>query len=378
MDYRLLGRTGIKVSAIGLGTMTFGEQNSEADGHEQLDYALDQGVNLIDTAEMYSVPPRVETYGATERIIGTWLKRSGKRDKVVLATKVAGPGAVLGVSWVRGGDNRLDRANITAAVETSLQRLQTDYIDLYQLHWPSRPANFFGRLGYEHTEKVEGAQAVAIEETLGALGDLVRAGKIRHVGVSNETPWGMHCYLQYAETKGLPRVVSIQNPYSLLNRSFEIGLAEIAIRADAGLLAYSPLAFGVLSGKFLHGARPPESRMVRWSRFSRYSNEYADRATEAYAAIATKHGLDLAQMSLAFVAAAALRDQCAHRRDHDGAAQDQRGKRHRPAGRGCDAGDRGRASLASESLSVAVVAVTELLDLPLHRAWGETVLRTGS
>src|SRR5262245_11800247 len=301
MEYRVLGRTGLKVSAIGLGTMTFGEQNTEAQGHEQIDYAVGEGVNLLDTAEMYSVPPRAETYGATERIIGSWLKKSGKRDKVVIATKVAGPGAVLGVSWVRGGDNRLDRANIAAAVDASLQRLQTDHIDIYQLHWPSRPTNYFGRLGYEHAEREEGAQAVAIEETLGALNDAVRAGKIRHVGVSNETPWGMHQYLQYAETKGLPRLVSIQNPYNLLNRSFEIGLAEMAIRADVGLLAYSPLAFGILSGKCLNGARPPEARMVRWSRFSRYSNEYAERATAAYAEVAGKHGLNMAQMSLAFV-----------------------------------------------------------------------------
>jgi aryl-alcohol dehydrogenase-like predicted oxidoreductase len=300
MEYRTLGRTNIKVSAIGLGTMTFGEQNSEADGHQQLDYAVDQGVNLIDTAEMYSVPPRAETYGSTERIIGSWLKRSGKRDKVVLATKVAGPGAVLGVGHVRGGDNRLDRQNILDAVESSLQRLQTDYIDLYQLHWPSRPANFFGRLGYQHPEQVAAAQAVTIEETLGALGELVRAGKIRHVGLSNETPWGMHRFLQLAENAGQERVVSIQNPYSLLNRTFEIGLAEMSIREDVGLLAYSPLAFGVLSGKFLNGARPPEARMVRWSRFARYSGEYADRATAAYAQVAARHGLNMAQMALAF------------------------------------------------------------------------------
>jgi aryl-alcohol dehydrogenase-like predicted oxidoreductase len=300
MDYRSLGRTNIKVSAIGLGTMTFGEQNSEAEGHQQLDYAVDQGVNLIDTAEMYPVPPRAETYGSTERIIGSWLKRSGKRDKVVLATKIAGPGAVLGVGHVRGGDNRLDRHNILAAVETSLQRLQTDYIDIYQLHWPSRPANFFGRLGYQHAQQVAGAQAVTIEETLGALDELVRAGKVRHIGLSNETPWGVHQFLQLAQTGGHERIVSIQNPYSLLNRTFEIGLAEMAIREDVGLLAYSPLAFGVLSGKFLNGARPPGSRMVRWARFARYTGEQADRATTGYAQVARKHGLDMAQMALAF------------------------------------------------------------------------------
>ncbi|HYP80166.1 MAG TPA: NADP(H)-dependent aldo-keto reductase [Steroidobacteraceae bacterium] len=300
MEYRSLGRTTIKVSAIGLGTMTFGEQNTEAEGHEQLDHAFEQGVNLIDTAEVYSVPPRAETYGSTERIIGTWLKKSGKRARTIVATKVAGPGAVLGVTYVRGGDNRLDRKNILAAVEASLQRLQTDYIDIYQLHWPSRPSNFFGRLGYQHAAQVEGAQAVPIEETLDALSELVRSGKVRHAGLSNETPWGMHRHLQLAETQGLERMVSIQNPYSLLNRTFEVGLAEMAIREDVSLLAYSPLAFGVLSGKFLNGARPPQSRMVRWSRFSRYTNEHADRATEAYAGIARRHGLDMAQMALAF------------------------------------------------------------------------------
>jgi len=300
MEYRPLGRTGIKVSAIGLGTMTFGEQNTEAQGHEQIDIALDAGVNLIDTAEMYSVPPRAETYGSTERIIGTWLKKSGRRSQVILATKVAGPGAVLGVGHVRGGDNRLDHANIIAAADASLARLQTDYIDLYQLHWPSRPANFFGRLGYEHQGTLTPAQAVPIEETLDALGELVRAGKVRHIGLSNETSWGLHRYLQLAESSGRQRVVSIQNPYNLLSRTFDIGLAEMSIREGVSLLAYSPLAFGVLSGKFLNGARPPEARMVRWSRYSRYSNDQAARATEAYAAIAAKHGLNFAQMSLAF------------------------------------------------------------------------------
>ncbi len=300
MDYRQLGRTGINVSAIGLGTMTFGEQNSEADGHAQIDYALEQGVNLIDTAEMYSVPPRSETYGATERIVGTWIKKSGKRDQVVLATKIAGPGKVLGVSWVRGGDNRHDRANIIAAVEASLERLQTDYIDLYQLHWPSRPTNHFGRLGYEHVEEPAAAQAVTIEETLAALDELVRSGKVRHIGVSNETPWGVHRFLQVAEQLGQARIASIQNPYNLLNRTFEVGLAELAIREDVALLGYSPLAFGVLSGKFLNGARPPESRVVRWARFGRYTNEYVEPAVAAYAQVARRHGLTLTQMALAF------------------------------------------------------------------------------
>ena len=299
MEYRPLGRTGINVSAIGLGTMTFGEQNTEAQGHEQIDCALEQGVNLIDTAEIYSVPPRADTYGATEKIVGSWIRKSGRRSHVVLATKVAGPGAVLGLNYLRGGDNRLDRANLFAAVDASLARLQTDYIDLYQLHWPSRPANYFGRMGYSHAESLQPAQSVPIEETLAALEELVRAGKIRHAGVSNETAWGVHRYAQLAES-GRPRIASIQNPYSLLNRTFEIGLAEMAIREDVSLLAYSPLAFGVLSGKFLNGARPPEARMVRWSRFSRYTNDQATQATAAYAAVAVKHGLDFAQMSLAF------------------------------------------------------------------------------
>ncbi len=299
MEYRTLGRTGIKVSVIGLGTMTFGEQNSEAEGHEQLDYAIDQGVNLVDTAEVYSVPPNPDTYGSTEKIIGSWLRRSGRRDRVVLATKVAGPGAVLGLGYVRGGNNVLDRRNIFAAVDASLQRLQTDYIDIYQLHWPSRSTNFFGRLEYQHPEH---EPTVAIQETLEAMSELVRAGKIRHVGLSNETPWGVHRFLQLAESRDFARIVSIQNPYSLLNRSFEVGLAEMAIREDVSLLAYSPLAFGVLSGKFLNGAMPPESRLARWSRFTRYTNEYASQAAAQYADIAGKHGLNFAQMSLAYAA----------------------------------------------------------------------------
>jgi aryl-alcohol dehydrogenase-like predicted oxidoreductase len=298
MEYRELGHTGLKVSLIGLGTMTFGEQNTEAEGHAQIDRALDAGVNLLDTSEMYSVPPRVETYGATERIIGSWIRQRHGRDRIVLATKVAGPGGALGLNYLRGGDNRLDRRNILEAIDGSLKRLQTDYVDLYQVHWPGRATNFFGRLGYAHTDQPD---LSPIEETLGVLSDLVRAGKVRYIGVSNETPWGLHRYLQLAEQRGWPRLVSIQNPYSLLNRSFEVGLSEMATREGVGLLAYSPLGFGVLTGKFLDGNRPPDARIVRWSRFARYNGERAERATAAYVAIAREHGLDPAQMALAFV-----------------------------------------------------------------------------
>ncbi len=298
MEYRRLGRTDLKVSVIGLGTMTFGEQNTEDEGHQQLDYAIDHGVNLLDTAEMYSAPPRAETQGSTERILGTWFKKSGKRSKVVLATKVAGPGRALGVDYLRGGDNHLDKQNIIAAIDGSLSRLQTDYIDLYQVHWPERSTNFFGRLDYAHAPQ---ESPVAIEETLEALDSLVRAGKVRHIGVSNETPWGVSRYLHLAETRGWSRIASIQNPYNLLNRSFEVGLSEMSIREDVGLLAYSPLAFGVLTGKFLDGARPPEARLVRWSRFTRYNGEIASNTAAAYVSIARRHGLDPSQMALAFV-----------------------------------------------------------------------------
>jgi aryl-alcohol dehydrogenase-like predicted oxidoreductase len=298
MEFHTLGRTGLRVSLIGLGTMTFGEQNTEAEGHAQIDYALDHGVNLIDTSEMYAVPPRAETYGATERIIGEWIRRSGKRQQIVLCTKVAGPGHALGFDHVRNGANRLDRKNIFEAIDDSLHRLRTDYVDLYQMHWPDRTSNYFGTLGYRHREHED---SVPIEETLDAVTDLVRVGKVRYVGLSNETPWGLHRYLHLADEHGLARVVSIQNPYSLLNRSFEVGLAEMAIREDVGLLAYSPLGFGVLTGKFLNGARPPAARIVRWSRFARYNGETAERTTAAYVEIAREHGLDPAQMALAFV-----------------------------------------------------------------------------
>lgn len=299
MQFRTLGRTDLKVSLIGLGTMTFGQQNSESEAHEQLDYAVAQGVNLIDTAEMYPVPPMAQTQGRTEEFIGTWLKKRNNRGQVILATKVAGVGRALGVTWLRDGNNKLDRANIRQALHDSLRRLQTDYIDLYQLHWPDRRTNFFGKLGYEH---VEPDDSVPIEETLDALAECVREGKVRHIGVSNETPWGVSRYLHLAAVKQQPRLVSIQNPYSLLNRSFEVGLAEMAIREDVGLLGYSPLGFGVLTGKFLNGARPPQARMTLWSRFSRYTGALAEEAVAAYANIAREHGLEPTQLALAFAA----------------------------------------------------------------------------
>ncbi len=297
MQYRRLGRTDIQVSVIGLGTMTWGEQNTEAEAFRQMDYALDAGVNLFDTAELYAIPPRAETYGATETIIGRWFKQSGKRDRIVLATKVCGP-----TGWcphIRGGAARLNARDIIAACEASLKRLQTDWIDLYQTHWPERKTNFFGKLGYTPEDD---ADATPIEETLEALDKLVRAGKVRHVGVSNETPWGVMRHLQAAETRGLPRIVSIQNPYNLLNRSFEIGLAEIACRENVGLLAYSPLAFGTLSGKYLNGAKPEGARLTLFPHYTRYSNEEAVAATAEYVQLAREHGLDPAQMALAFVA----------------------------------------------------------------------------
>jgi aryl-alcohol dehydrogenase-like predicted oxidoreductase len=297
LQYRPLADTGLDVSAICLGTMTFGEQNTEQEAFAQLDMALDAGVNLIDTAEMYSVPPRAETMGRTEQIIGRWLNQRGCRERVVIATKVAGPGREW-LPYVRGGGNRLDHRNIASAVDDSLRRLQTDVIDLYQVHWPDRQTNYFGALGYEHRVDPE---ETPLLETLQALGDLVRAGKVRHVGVSNETPWGLMRYLQLAASHDLPRVVSIQNPYSLLNRTFEIGLAEISHREDVGLLAYSPLAFGVLTGKYLEGRRPAGARLTLYPQYERYSNEPAQRATADYVRLARESGLDPAQMALAYV-----------------------------------------------------------------------------
>lgn len=297
MEYRKLGRTDIKVSEICLGTMTWGEQNTEQEGHAQLDYALERGINFIDTAELYAIPPRKETYGKTESIIGSWLKKSGRRDDIILASKVVGPGE----DWlphIREGKARLDRHNITKAIDGSLKRLGTDYLDLYQLHWPDRKTNFFGQLGYQH--QVDD-NPVTIIETLQIMGDLVQEGKVRYIGISNETPWGMMKYVELAECLKMPRIVSVQNPYNLLNRSYEIGMAEISHREDIGLLAYSPLGFGVLSGKYLDGQQPNKARITLWPDYNRYSNEQALAATADYVALAKEHGLDPAQMALAYV-----------------------------------------------------------------------------
>ncbi|MEK6213050.1 MAG: NADP(H)-dependent aldo-keto reductase [Vibrio fluvialis] len=277
-----------------LGTMTFGEQNTQAEAFSQLDYALERGINFIDTAEMYPVPPKAETQGKTEEFIGNWLEKSGKREKVVLATKVAGP---RNVPYIRE-NMALDHRHIHQAIDDSLSRLKTDYIDLYQLHWPQRQTNTFGQLNYPYPDQQE---EVTLIETLEALSDLVRMGKVRYIGVSNETPWGLMTYLRLAEKHDLPRMVSIQNPYNLLNRSFEVGLSEISHYEGVKLLAYSPMAFGVLSGKYLNGARPTGARCSLFERFQRYFTPQGLKATEAYVNLAREFGLDPAQMALAFV-----------------------------------------------------------------------------
>ena len=299
MQFKPLANTGISVPEICLGTMTFGEQNTQQQAFQQLDYALERGLNFWDTAEMYPVPPKRETQGATERIIGNWLAARGGRDRLFLASKIAGPGQ--GGSQIRGGATRYTAAEIASALDGNLQRLQTDYIDLYQLHWPQRPANFFGKLGYGNAEAGSAQDITALEETLTALSAEVKKGRIRAIGLSNETPWGTLKFLHLAEKLGLEKVVSVQNPYSLLNRAYEIGMSEIAKFEGVGLLAYSPLAFGYLTGKFRNGARPANARVTLFSRFSRYSNPQSEWATEQYAQLAEQHGLTLTQLALAFI-----------------------------------------------------------------------------
>ena len=296
MRYRELGRTGLKVSAISLGTMTWGVQNTQEDAHRQMDYALDHGVNLWDTAEAYPVPPKDATFGVTESMIGSWLKSRGGRDRVIIATKVIGPDKRF--TTIRGGDNRLDRRNIVAAIEASLMRLGVECIDLYQLHWPERSVNVFGRLSYVHAPD---ETWTPFEETLSVLAECVKAGKIAHVGISNETAWGAMRWLSLADQGLGPRMASIQNCYSLLNRSFDVGLAEVAVREQCGLLAYSPLAMGGLSGKYLNGARPDGARLSIFPFFTRYMSERALTAIGAYVGLARKAGLDPAQMALGYV-----------------------------------------------------------------------------
>ncbi len=299
MQFRPLADTGILLPEICLGTMTFGEQNTQEQAFQQLDYALDQGLYFWDTAEMYPVPPKPETQGATERIIGNWIAARGGRDKLFLASKIAGPSQ--GGSHIRDGKTRFVADEISAAIDQSLSRLQTDYIDLYQLHWPQRPTNFFGKLGYGNAEAAEDRAVTDLEETLTALQDEIKKGRIRYIGLSNETPWGTMKFLHLAEKLGLSKFVSVQNPYNLLNRTYEIGMSEIAHYEGVGLLAYSPLAFGYLTGKFRHGARPANARVTLFSRFSRYSNPQSEWATEQYAQLAEQHGLSLTQLALAFI-----------------------------------------------------------------------------
>ncbi len=295
MNYKKLGNSDLNVSTICLGTMTWGQQNSQEEGFEQMDYALDQGVNFFDTAELYAIPPKKNTYGKTEEIIGNWFKNKKNRSKVILATKISGPG----LSWIRGGGNQYDKKNLNEAINNSLKRLKTDYIDLYQLHWPERKTNYFGKLGYEHEEKENSWND--FESILNVLNEIIKAGKIRYIGLSNETAWGLSKFLDISSSKNLPRIMSVQNPYNLLNRTYEIGLAEISIREKSGLLAYSPLASGILSGKYRNGALPDGSRMKLFGdRFPRYKTRNAINAVEEYYKIAKENDLNFAQMSLKF------------------------------------------------------------------------------
>ena len=294
MQYRKLGNTDLEVSVICLGTMTFGEQNNEKESHDQLTYAIENGVNIIDTAEMYAIPPKKETQGLTEKYIGSWIKKFRNRDKYMIATKVSGPG----MEYIRDG-SRLSATHVKKAIDSSLERLNTDYIDLYQVHWPERKSNYFGRLGYTQSDDI----GIPISETLEALNDAVKSGKIRNIGISNETPWGVMEYLKLSDMNQIkyPRIVSIQNPYSLLNRIYEVGLAEISCREKIGLLAYSPLGFGMLTGKYQE-AYPKDSRLGLYGDwFTRYNNEKCSKAVTDYLAVAKKFKLSLTQLSLAFV-----------------------------------------------------------------------------
>ena len=294
MKYKLLPNTQIEVSCICLGTMTFGRQNTENDGHQQLDYAFDHGVNFIDTAEMYPVPAEATRYGNTERIIGSWIKKSGKRKNIVLATKIAGPGDYTKHIRTTGFSEK----SINEAVDNSLSRLQTDYIDLYQLHWPDRNTNKFGIRGFRHKENEIWEDN--FKEILFSLNKIIKSGKIRHIGVSNENPWGVMRFLEESKNN-LPRLITIQNPYSLLNRQFEVGNAEVSLRENVGLLAYSPLGCGVLSGKYVEKKDSPNSRLNLFKRFVRYSSKQSTEATKMYLEIARNNGISLSHLALAFI-----------------------------------------------------------------------------
>ena len=295
MNYKKLGNTDLDVSTICLGTMTWGEKNTQEEGFKQMNYALDQGINFWDTAEMYSIPPKQETFGHTEIIIGNWFEKTKKRNKVILASKVCGPMR----EYVRGGGNQFGKKNLTEALNGSLKRLKTDYIDLYQLHWPERKTNFFGKLGYEHDDINEWTK---FEDVLENLKKFIEQGKIRHIGISNETAWGLSKFLELSKDGSLPRMLSVQNPYNLLNRTYEIGLAEISVREQVGLLAYSPLAIGYLSGKYRNNQIPKDSRMMTDGDFwTRYQKPNLNRAVEAYFKISKKYNLDMSQMSLKFL-----------------------------------------------------------------------------
>ena len=296
MNFRKLGNTDLKVSTICLGTMTWGEQNNQKEAFEQMDYAISQGINFFDTAEMYAVPSTEKTFGKTETIIGNWFKERNNRKKVILATKISGPG----LSWIRGGGLQYTKENISSALLGSLERLQTDYIDLYQLHWPERNTNYFGKLGYKH--KTEEREWNDCESILRTLKQFVDEGKIHYIGLSNESAWGLSKFLELSRSQNLPRIMSVQNPYNLLNRTYEVGLAEISIREQSGLLAYSPLASGVLSGKYRNNQKPKGSRLQLFGDyFPRYAGKSSNLAVEEYFKVAKKHKISLAQLSLAFV-----------------------------------------------------------------------------
>ena len=295
MKFKKLGNTDLDVSLICLGTMTWGTQNTEKDAFEQMDYSVSQGVNFFDTAEIYSVPPTSDSYGKTEVMIGNWFEKRKNRDKIILASKVAGPGC----DWIRGGGNNFDEKKIGEAIDGSLKRLKTDYIDLYQLHWPERSTNFFGRRDYSYNNK-EG-EWNSFENILDALGVHIKSGKIRYIGMSNETPYGLSRYLEISKNKGAPRMMSVQNPYSLVNRTYEIGMSEISIRQKCGLLVYYPLAAGALSGKYRNGEMPKNSRMALFKGWDRHLNPLAMRAYDEYYKLAKDFNLTMVQLAQSFV-----------------------------------------------------------------------------